>query len=561
MKRIMNKIIVLTMVVVAVACTDDSLDPFRLSELKKGSLLALRGSDGTAGNLDPDANFFFRDNLTGNETFTYVADFISEDQTLLSGVQVYARLAISNEPEGARVLIKTVPGSAFVAPSGTTTRQGTVSVTLDEVLTAMSLGNPDTLSRTNLLIESDIELTDGTIVPSSAIVNSGLFAASAFFPAHQLNYYAEESDDFRPEATSKLAGEVVTNADGEVTSRPVFPLKAGARDTVMFTFSDAVDAPPVISFSPASAVTPIGAVEQLEDTDTYYQIFEATGVNTTAVTATASGSTWEVLEITLVMKDKTQTINIDNTPPQLVSLETGDLIGRGQLATITAKFNEKMSSKTANRLKVSVSGQGQEGVTDQNMTLSSDGLSLSYVYLFKEATEGSATQGPLTITFTGGADEASNALDVSVLNTAATGALVSDVATPDEPTLDIDEITPDYDYGTQIKWTAGQTSGVGGSTTGRVYWIALAAGDPAPTGFDIDADENGVWTIGTGEDATTSIQSFTASIPVSSGSSGTVFSPLTKNGDVDIWAVFVSSTGNRSAIPAAAQLTSVTMEP
>lgn len=549
------------MVVVAVACTDDSLDPFRLSELKKGSLLALRGSDGTAGNLDPDANFFFRDNLTGNETFTYVADFISEDQTLLSGVQVYARLAISNEPEGARVLIKTVPGSAFVAPSGTTTRQGTVSVTLDEVLTAMSLGNPDTLSRTNLLIESDIELTDGTIVPSSAIVNSGLFAASAFFPAHQLNYYAEESDDFRPEATSKLAGEVVTNADGEVTSRPVFPLKAGARDTVMFTFSDAVDAPPVISFSPASAVTPIGAVEQLEDTDTYYQIFEATGVNTTAVTATASGSTWEVLEITLVMKDKTQTINIDNTPPQLVSLETGDLIGRGQLATITAKFNEKMSSKTANRLKVSVSGQGQEGVTDQNMTLSSDGLSLSYVYLFKEATEGSATQGPLTITFTGGADEASNALDVSVLNTAATGALVSDVATPDEPTLDIDEITPDYDYGTQIKWTAGQTSGVGGSTTGRVYWIALAAGDPAPTGFDIDADENGVWTIGTGEDATTSIQSFTASIPVSSGSSGTVFSPLTKNGDVDIWAVFVSSTGNRSAIPAAAQLTSVTMEP
>jgi len=347
----------------------------------------------------------------------------------------------------------------------------------------------------------------------------------------------------------------------------VFPLKSGSRDTVMFTFASAVSGPPTVDFSPASAVTKIGTVTLLPNksatdaSQTYYQIVEATGANTTAVTATASASTRTVLGQTLIMKNKTQTINIDNTPPQLVSLKTGDLIGRGQLATITAKFNEKMSSKTANRLKISVSGQGQEGVSDQNMTLSSDGLSLSYVYLFKEASEGSATQGALTITFTGGADEASNALDVSVLNTAATGALVSDVATPNEPGLDIDEITPDYDYGTQIKWTADQTPVAGGSTTGRVYWIALTAGDPAPTDFDIDADENGVWTIGTGDDATTSVQPFTASIPVNNGSSGTVFSPLTKNGNLDIWAVFVSSTGNRSAIPATAQLTNVTMAP
>jgi len=555
------------MFVLVLSCTDDSLDPFRLSELKKGSLLALRGADGSAGSLDPDANFFFRDVQTGNETFQYVADFISEDQSLLSGVQVYGRLAISNAPQGARKLIKTVPGSAFVAPSGTTTRQGTITITLNEIVAAMGLGQLDTISRTNLLIESDIELTDGTIVPSSAIVNSGLFAASAFFPAHQLNYYAEETDDFRPTATSKVAGEVVKNAAGAVTSRPVFPLKSGSRDTVMFTFASAVSGPPTVDFSPASAVTKIGTVTLLPNksatdaSQTYYQIVEATGANTTAVTATASASTRTVLGQTLIMKNKTQTINIDNTPPQLVSLKTGDLIGRGQLATITAKFNEKMSSKTANRLKISVSGQGQEGVSDQNMTLSSDGLSLSYVYLFKEASEGSATQGALTITFTGGADEASNALDVSVLNTAATGALVSDVATPNEPGLDIDEITPDYDYGTQIKWTADQTPVAGGSTTGRVYWIALTAGDPAPTDFDIDADENGVWTIGTGDDATTSVQPFTASIPVNNGSSGTVFSPLTKNGNLDIWAVFVSSTGNRSAIPATAQLTNVTMAP
>jgi len=416
----------------------------------------------------------------------------------------------------------------------------------------MGLGQLDTISRTNLLIESDIELTDGTIVPSSAIVNSGLFAASAFFPAHQLNYYAEESDDFRPTATSKLAGEFVVS--GTTVTRPVVPLKSGVRDTVMFTFPDAVDAAPTISFNPASAVTLIGTVEQLEDTDTYYQIIEATGANTTAVTATASGSTWDVLGVTLTMVSKTQTINVDNTAPQLVSLTTGTRIGKGQLATITAKFNEKMSNKSANRLKITISGQGQEGVTAQNMTLSSDGLSLSYVYLFKEATAGSATHGPLTITFTGGADEASNALDVAPLNGSA--SLLSDLATPPDPVLNIDQGTPDFDYGTQIKWSASQGQTSNGSNTGRVYWIAITSGDAAPTGFALDADENGVWTLGT----TTSTQAFSAAIPVTSGASGTVFSPLTKNGDLDIYAVFVSNTGNRSDIPAA-PLATITMAP
>ncbi|MEZ4973311.1 MAG: hypothetical protein R2820_08390 [Cyclobacteriaceae bacterium] len=548
MKRIMNKLSILTMFVLVLSCTDDSLDPFRLSELKKGSLLALRGSDGSAGSLNPDANFFFRDTQTGDEEFTYVADFISEDQSLLSGVQVYAKLAISNAPQGARKLIKTVPGSSFVAPSGTTTRQGTVTVTLDEIVTAMGLGQLDTISRTNLLIESDIELTDGTIVPSSAIVNSGLFAASAFFPAHQLNYYAEESDDFRPTAGSSLA--IGT------------PLKDGARDTVFFSFDGPVDAAPSISFNPTSALTLIGTVEQVEDEDTYYQIFEATAANTTSVTATASGSNWDVLGITLTMVTKTQTINVDNTAPQVTSLSTGGFMGAGQLATITAKFNEKMSAKTGDSLKINISGQGQEGVTNGEMSISTDGLSWSYVYLFKEASEGSATHGDLTITFTGGADLAGNALDVSVLDGLAAGSasLLSDIATPPAPGLDVDDITPDFDYGTQIKWSATQLDNAGGSTTGRVYWIAIESGEDAPEEFDLDADENGVWTFGTGEDATSTVQAFSASIPVSSGASGTVFSPLTANGDLDIYAVFVSNTGNRSAITATPILT-VTMVP
>ncbi|MCB0489528.1 MAG: hypothetical protein KDC99_13700, partial [Cyclobacteriaceae bacterium] len=117
-----------------------------------------------------------------------------------------------------------------------------------------------------------------------------------------------------------------------------------------------------------------------------------------------------------------------------------------------------------------------------------------------------------------------------------------------------------FDYGTQIKWSATQLDNAGGSTTGRVYWIAIESGEDAPEEFDLDADENGVWTFGTGEDATSTVQAFSASIPVSSGASGTVFSPLTANGDLDIYAVFVSNTGNRSAITATPILT-VTMVP
>lgn len=562
MKRILNKLTILTMFVVALACTDESLDPFILNDIQKGSLLALRGDDGSAGNLNPDQNFFFKDNISGDETFSYVADFISEDQSLLETIQVYARQGAGGPP---RTLVATIPGSSFVSPSAGAPRQGKVEVALSTILSAMGNNMPDTITRTNLLIESDIILTDGTIVPSSAIVNTGLFAASAFFPAHQLNYYAEVQADFQPVATSKMAGEVVKNSAGAVTSRPVFPLKAGSRDTLLVTFPSAVT-PPSISYSPSGAVTTVSAITVLPNkkasdvTQTYFQIVEAAADFTTPVTATISGATQDVLGITLTQKVKTQTINVDNGIPLVSSVNTGRRIGKGQVVTIKATFNEKMSAKSANRLKISISGQGQEGVTSQNMDLSSNGLEYTYVYAFKELTPGSATHGPITITFTGGTDEAGNALAAGALDAAAADPavqLISDIGVPPAPSLSLDA---DWDVGTQIKWSALQgTTGANldGAVTGRVYWVAVVANDPPPTGFTIDADENGVWTVGTG----TSTQPFSSTIAITSstGNSGTVFTPFTKDGTFDIYAVFVSTTNNRSAITATPQLEDVVM--
>ena len=92
MKIVLNRLIAMSMFVLAIACTDESLDPFRLNEIEKGSILALRGPDGTSSTADSEANFFFKDNIFGNEQFSYIADFLSEDQTSLAEVQVFARI-------------------------------------------------------------------------------------------------------------------------------------------------------------------------------------------------------------------------------------------------------------------------------------------------------------------------------------------------------------------------------------------------------------------------------------------------------------------------------------
>ncbi len=541
------------------ACADESLDPFRLKDIQKGSMLALRSNSGAATGLNPDQNFFFRDLVAGDEKFSYVADFISEDQDLLSSIEIYARITT-----GPRFLVTSIPGTGFVTPSGKKSRQGKVEVSLSSILTAlgMSVADAAALKRADIIIESDLTLTDGTVVPSNSLVNSGLTSASAFFPAHTLNYYAELTSDFQPVATSKLAGEVVKNAAGAVTSRPVFPLKAGARDTILVTFSGKVLGPPNVSFSPAGAVTPIGVVTELPNkkasdvTQTFFQIVEATAATTGAVTATFTGSQWKVLGATLTQKAKTQTVNVDNKQPQITSSSTGTRVGRGQFVTITINFNERMSAKSANAIKATIkdpNGKLKE-VSNVSMTLAANGLSASLVYLPEEINPADpVTHGPLTLTYTGGADEAGN----TVLGGVSTGGLTMDVGKPPAPVFNA--LPGDHDQGTQIKWSASQsTSGAnpGGAIGGTIYFVAIDAGSTAPASVAFDADANAIWTMATG---VTLRQQGTLTTSATTGNTGTSFTSFTANGTFDIYAVFVGSTGNVSAIPAAPQLANVIM--
>ncbi|MEQ8301964.1 MAG: hypothetical protein RIB47_01140 [Cyclobacteriaceae bacterium] len=537
MKKIFNRItIVMTMIVLVLACTDESLDPFILKDLQKGSLLALRGNDGSAGTLDPDQNFFFKDAVQTTDAFSYVADFISEDQSLLQSVQVYAKT-----PTSTRTLVTTIDASGWTIPTGGFAKQGTVSVALSAILSALSITDATTLSRTDLVMTSDLLLTDGTTVPSAAIVNSGLFSASAFFPASNLNYYAEVTADFRPKATTKLASGLA--------------LKEAAKDTLFITYDQDLLNTPTIAYG--TGATGLGALVKTAD-DKYYDIVTAGAGFTGNVTATITGGTADTYGPVLTQPSKTQTIKVDNTAPQVVSSTTGTRVGKGQLATITINFNEKMSAKSANAIKITIDDPN-DGIKDVDivdsafpatMTLAANGLSASYVFLVEEITPPGATHGPLTLTYTGGADEAGNAVAGGITS----AGLTLDVGTPPAPAL---ALAGDYDQGTQIKWSATQSTGgsnAGGAVAGTVYFVAVTGGSAAPTAVTFDQDANAIWTMATGVTNQGQGQITTGS----TGTSGTVFSAFTATGTFDFYAVFVGSTGNVSAIPAA-QLAGVVM--
>ncbi len=318
---------------------------------------------------------------------------------------------------------------------------------------------------------------------------------------------------------------------------------------------------PTIAYSNA-AITGAGVVKVADDE--FYEIVTAGAGFTGVVTATVTLGEADTYGPVLVQTAKTQAINVDNTAPQVASSTTGTRVGKGQLATITLTFNEKMSAKSANAIKITIDDPNNsikdKDIVDSafpaTMTLAANGLSASYVFLVEEITAGSAVHGPLTLTYTGGADEAGNAVAGGITSV----GLTLDVGTPPAPGL---TLAGDYDQGTQIKWSATQSTGgsnLNGAVLGTIYFVAVTAGSAAPTAVEFDQDANATWTMATGVTQQGQGKFTTATIDpgTGDGESGTVFSAFTATGTFDFYAVFVGSTGNVSAIPAA-QLTSVVM--
>lgn len=559
--------------VLFLACTDDSLDPFRFSELKKGILLALRGDAFDRLNDNGCSNSFFYNNVLPDDAFQFDVEFLSENQDILQEVRVFA-LTIPTEKDKAakpRTQLTVVPASSFTIPSGGVHKQGSISIPFADIKAALNLTDEEVskLSKTELTIESDIILTDGSTVSSSSIVNSGLYESALFYPAQKLSYCALDVADAKPVA--------------KVSLRKGKPLKAGAKDTLDIVFDSKIITAPTVTLSPNNGTFTTGVTKGKDD-KTFYAIYEAPGGFTGAVTATASGATSDDSGVLLTMDDASGLINVDNEVPVEVSLETGGIIGRNQFNTITVMFNEPLA--TAPEIKVY--GQGIDGIgTDAagapdpavhvKMTLDAkDARKASYIFIYKDSDNPTnATHGNLTVDITGGKDGAGN------VHADVNGTLLCDVGTPPAPAVAL--AVGQYDYGTQIRWkitTSDGGSNPGGSTDGTVYYWAVPAGSQAPSqktatlagitvnnGFkypawaaastlttgDIVADGGSYWKLLAGANTTSAPTEGAdwTEITVASGQSivdspNEVFADFTANGTFDIYFYFVNTSGNVS---------------
>ena len=184
---------------IAISCSDDSLDPLNQSQLKKGTMLALRGTQlqNIYNDGFPGAELFPKI-ATGNEVFAFDAEFLSENPTSLVSFDVFAIKKIS-ATQNERVLLLNVPVSEFVTTDDYLRPWVSVSIPVVDIMQAIGLSGVFPLSTpevTTLLttyafgipIESDLHLTDGSSVLASDIRAAGFFQSNQFYPAQKLNY-------------------------------------------------------------------------------------------------------------------------------------------------------------------------------------------------------------------------------------------------------------------------------------------------------------------------------------------------------------------------------------
>ena len=199
MKKSIYSIAILFSVAFVLSCTDDSLDPLQQKNVKKGTLLALRGTQlnnlyvkGIAG-----AEVFPKI-MTGTEKFAFDGEFLSADPNSLASVDVYV---IKKGTGGGRILMSNVPFSQFKNDGTYKNPWVSISYDMNSVLAKLGLppaGDPIYLGNTGnplltayqpgINFEADLNLVDGSKIPASDIVAAGLFQSNQFYPAMLLTW-------------------------------------------------------------------------------------------------------------------------------------------------------------------------------------------------------------------------------------------------------------------------------------------------------------------------------------------------------------------------------------
>jgi hypothetical protein len=196
MKKILYSFIIMALAVGVFSCEDTSTDPLQMNNVKKGTVLALRGQQLT--NIYslgiPGAEFFPRI-IDGTEKFEFEAEYLAEDVSTLESFDIFVLKNVGGAFE--RVLLTNVPGSAFTQTADYLRPSVAVSLNLTDILDALGLSDYEDPAVVNTLLttykfgvnlECDLNLTDGSQVLAADIVAAGLFASNQFYPAQKLTY-------------------------------------------------------------------------------------------------------------------------------------------------------------------------------------------------------------------------------------------------------------------------------------------------------------------------------------------------------------------------------------
>jgi hypothetical protein len=208
------------------SCSDDSLDPLQVNNIKKGKLLALRGTALTnVYSKGLPAAEFFPKIATAADQITFEAEYLAEDPKTLQSVDFFVLKKVGTTT--TRELVKNVPFSSFVNDGKYKNPWVTVTLTLTEVLTKLGLSTTfplDNTTVTTLLstykfgvnVEADLNLTDGSKALAANVVAAGLFQSDQFYPAQKLVYAVT---DFCPYDVNAWAGAYEAN---EIYSNGVY---------------------------------------------------------------------------------------------------------------------------------------------------------------------------------------------------------------------------------------------------------------------------------------------------------------------------------------------------
>jgi hypothetical protein len=243
MKQYIKHFLFVISFAMAISCADESLDPLNMSTVKKGTILALRGTQlnniyfsGLPGyEIFPKA-------IDGTETFTFDAEILATDPGTLASVDIYAvkRTKVGSTTTTERVLLKNVPASEFKETDDYLNPWVTVSIPMSQIFTAINENpaSPQFADRmldvygAGISIVSDLNLNDGSVISADDLVAAGLFQSNQFYPAQRLtiavtNYCPEDLEgtySFQTTVTAVGSGGAIAgcaggvNGEGELVS-------------------------------------------------------------------------------------------------------------------------------------------------------------------------------------------------------------------------------------------------------------------------------------------------------------------------------------------------------